>query len=272
MVFKHVFGECKRGISMATASLVLIWYDLFLIAFIAVPLILTVLTDLVAYNVLLSNNEVGLLNIFGFNQLINEFLRGPHWMHVIAGIFFLFIKVLIGTFCMGALVVYSAGELKGKMLSFTRSFAHLKTHWVSLVWWAIIGTIENVILQSLLSADYELALRLCAVGIASLWYMATWLVLPLIILQHNGVRRAILSSFLLVREQVWIIGSGVLWLLAFSVGPNFVLNVFDYFTAQFAAGSVLVIVTIILLIALRSYILTAETLFKTMIYQKVYQK
>ena len=268
----YMMQEIRRGITMATSSLLLIWQDLFLLAFIAIPLILTVATDLIAYNILVTQSDNSVINYLGLSQLINEVLRGPHWLHIAIGVFFLFLKVAIGMTFMAALVVYSASELKGKILTFARSFVRLKSHWHALLAWALIGTFENIMVYQVMGTGYPVATRAAAMIMLSFWYFASWLVLPLIILEHNTIVRAIISSLILVKEKLWLILGGALWLLGLSIIPSLLFDVLDRSSLQLGAGPYLFIAALAGLLIVKSYILTAETLLKTMVYQSFYKR
>lgn len=261
--------EFMNGVKLATTSLVLIWYDFYLMVFLSIPLVLTVIIDVLNYNILLTRGDNEVIASMGLNQLLNALLRGPHWLHIVGGICFLFFKTFIGLLFTAALIIYASAECQGQSISFKHSFTRLYSHLTLLLYWALITTGQALLLSHTFTDGYPLQVRIVGMLISSIWYLATWLVLPLIVVEQHPIRQAMIKSALLVLNHVPLVIGGAVWLLGLSIVPTFFFDLLTMLANGSPWGPSMIMGILILLVSLKSYILTAETLFKTMVYQQI---
>ncbi|MCA9770460.1 hypothetical protein KC460_03780 [Candidatus Dependentiae bacterium] len=269
----HRVKDFKKGLQHAADSISMIWQQKTLLLYLGVLAIASIFLLLVFYNALLfsvsSQHYPGILS--NIANITERLISTPDWFRFLGKMAILFCTLFITTLFNVALVWHAKKILEKIPTTLLISIRASVAHYYMIGMWALISMAGILIQQKrtdLIESIEQLTtpLTLISILIAISWFLLTFFVMQVIVFEvHTNIFTIILRSGSLVRTLFFKVLGGQFWLgliMILVITPPIVFaNVYPRFV-HFELG------TMIVVLALKSILSTAQALFKTILYQE----
>lgn len=279
-----------NGINLASASFSLVWSHKRLVLYTMLPVVSTTVAQFIVNNFFAESWIQKLEAFFSPDILITELLAQPTMLHYLLALSINFVTIFLVTFFYAALTWHAMRLLHDHDTTFHATLTHCKNKLSTLFAWSIILSIATIIVQlpNMLGYSFRIMwtqpgphnitltipLTLIVFTLSLFWSLFTFLVIPIIAVEHKDIWQAIKLSFRVVRLALIETIGGVFWILLIGLLIGVLLALPTFFTPTSTAGSNVIFPLLIAIPAtlFGMFIAAALGVFRTNILYHFYER
>jgi hypothetical protein len=225
-----LYARLAQGTTWASESFATLLNNKKLLTYTAIPLGITMLAQLFAYNFLPSSAMYKLETVFDIDVLIVRLLTHFSVVNYIIAFGINVFNIFLVTFFYAALTHHVMRLLQGQSVSIRQCLRACMQRWQLILAWSLISAIVTMLLQlpavagaslsfivrGTLVTTYSLSILIpiafIVACISIVWSILTFLVVPLIAVEQITLRTAISLSFRIVQQALAEIAGGIFWI------------------------------------------------------------
>lgn len=267
-----IWQRFRKGVALADASLRLFWKHNYLIFYFCASALIGVATQFIKFNAI--NLSAQFTHFSELHSLIIVAYNSPSWLQAIGLTALLCASIFVIFFFNAGLIYHCISIIKHEEKSFTQSLYAVIPKLTPIGIWAILSCLHSIILLKIEKSASLTVLNISFVFLSIVWSLATFLVLPIIVIESRSLLGSIAQSARLVwNELAWVLG-GTIWLGMIMAVLAFPVHFMGIFIKKFALIPPAFTFGLLLglALAIKCLLSTAYALFKVMLYHRSYTK